>query len=70
MKPKCATINWKKWRNPDPTQFLYVGTHDRGLNNMQVQFKKIPNSFPSIRQDKVMIILSAKNHDIGQQELL
>jgi len=68
MEPKCATRNWKKWRNPDPTQFLYVGTHDRGLNNVQVQFKKIPIHFPSTREDKAMIILSAKNKDPGHKK--
>lgn len=57
---------WKEWSEPDETKFLYVGSHKNGLNNVQWQIN-IPNYISSVRYNKVISILSAKNFDIGHQ---
>lgn len=57
---------WKKWSDPDESTFLYVGTHKNALNNVQWQIN-IPKYISSVRSNKVISILSAKNFDIGHQ---
>lgn len=65
MEPSCYVMRWGVWANPDPNQFLFVGSHKNHLNNFQVQFKKIPIAIDHMRLDKAMIILGARNHMTG-----
>jgi hypothetical protein len=66
MEPKCFVNTWGIWANPNTNKFLFVGTHEKCLNNVQVQFKNLPKEINnSNRRDKAMIILSSKNFDPG-----
>lgn len=66
MEPQCAVNTWGDWANPDSTNFLFVGTHKKCLNNIQVQFKNLPKEINnSNRYNKGLIILSYKNFDPG-----
>ena len=55
---------WGKWSTPDENTFLYVGSHNKYLNNVQWQIE-IPKIFPEKREDKLICILSNKNFDNG-----
>jgi hypothetical protein len=69
MEPLTYSRKWGKWSNPDPNKFLFVGAHKQHLNNVQVQFKKLPLSIPSTnRLNKAMIILSEKNDQPGHNK--
>lgn len=64
MEPSVAYKNWGEWAYLDESTFLYVASHKNHLNAVQLQLKSIPTHFP-IRKDRVLSILSEKNHDIG-----
>ncbi len=68
MEPSVAYKNWGEWAYPDANKFLFVGTHKKCLNLVQVQFKKIPIIFPTHRLDRIVSILSSKNHDDGHRK--
>jgi GR25 family glycosyltransferase involved in LPS biosynthesis len=60
---------WGVWSNPDVSKFMYVGTHERYLNNIQWKIK-IPeqNKIPRLRYNKLIAILSDKYHDDGHKK--
>jgi hypothetical protein len=67
MEPECAINCWGKWANPDEKKFLFVGKHKNSLNAVQLQIKTIPNHYPIMRYERIITILSHKNHDIGHK---
>lgn len=68
MEPSIAIKNWGIWSNPDKNNFMFVGNHIKYLNAVQLQIKTIPQTYPINRENKLLSILSFKNHDIGHKK--
>jgi hypothetical protein len=66
MEPKSISNKWGVWANPNPKDFLFVGTHEKCLNTVELHFKKIPKEInDKNRYNKPLIILSGKKDEPG-----
>ena len=55
---------WGEWASLDESNFFYVGTHKKYLNNVQWQIN-IPAFIPEKRLNKIISVISEKNFDDG-----
>jgi hypothetical protein len=69
MEPWWAVSEWGVWAKPDPTKFLFVGSHQNILNVVQLHIG-VPKSFPEVRHDKLVAIVSENSQPDGHKKRL
>jgi len=64
---KWGVKTWGEWATPDPTNFFKVFTHKTHLNNVQwqIDFPFYTEPVDTEKQNRIVAICSAKNHDEG-----